>query len=124
MTFIEIYDRVINVWGDKIEFSDGLILEGENESFEKSTEGFQSDSLTKLWNKTEELVGTSDSYKELMVWTMYQVFHRNAKRVFRQNIHTLIPMDISKTEIEKQYFDNLNELGWEEELSNYERRLD
>jgi len=124
MTFTEIYNRIINLWGDKIEFSDGIIFEpidktpGTTPTGEKS---FQSNSFRKQWDKIEEIVGTDDTYGDLMVWTMYQVFHRHAVQLFQQNIYTLKPTDISKKEIEEQYFNNLNAESWEEELLNYKR---
>jgi hypothetical protein len=56
-----------------------------------------------------------------MVWTMYQVFHSHARQLFRKNIFTFNPKDMSKSEIEEQYYVNLQAEGWEEELTKYER---
>ena len=127
MTFIEIYNRIISYWGNKIDFSDGSVFEPENKTPGTTlTDGksFQSNIFGRQWNKIEEIVGTDDTYGDLMVWTMYQVFLRHAIQLFQQNIFILKPLDISKNEIEAQYFSNLNEESWEEELLKYKRVLE
>ena len=124
MTFIEIYNRIIPYWSDKIDFSDGIIFESEQESLKtcaNSKEAFQSNLLTKQWDNVERIVGAEDNYGELMVWTMYQVFHKNATILFSQNVYTFKPSDIDKEELEEQYFENLNTESWEDELEKYQR---
>ncbi len=124
MKFVEIYNRIITHWGDKIDFSDGAIFEPEHKTPGTTPSGedsFQSHSFSRQWDEIEEIVGHDDTYGDLMVWTMYQVFHRHARQLFRKSIFTLNPNEISKTEIEKQYYDNLQAESWEEELTKYER---
>jgi len=73
MTFTEIYHSVIPFWGLEIEFSDGEFIDlGDDEL------GFSSDRFAAQWNRVEKEVGYENSYRELMVWTMYQVFHQYA----------------------------------------------
>ncbi len=124
MKFVEIYNRIITHWGDKIDFSDGAIFEPEHKTPGTTPSGedsFQSNSFSRKWGEIEEIVGLDDTFGDLMVWTMYQVFHRHARQLFRKNIFTLNPKDISKTEIGNQYYDNLHAESWEEELTKYER---
>lgn len=124
MTFIEIYNRIIALWGDRIDFSDGRIFEPEHKTPGTTPSGedsFQSNSFSRQWDDIEEIIGHEDTFGDLMVWTMYQVFHRHARQLFRKNIFTLNPKDISKTEIEEQYYNNLQAESWEEELTKYER---
>ncbi|MCE9540464.1 MAG: hypothetical protein K8R85_14785 [Bacteroidetes bacterium] len=127
MTFIEIYNRIITHWGDKIDFSDGVIFEPKHKTPGNTPTGdksFQSGSFFRQWGEIEETVGHDDTYGDLMVWTMYQVFHRHARQLFRKDIFTLNPKDIGKAEIEKQYYDNLHEESWEEELITYVRTIE
>ena len=127
MTFIEIYSRIIPFWGDKIDFSDGRIFDPESKksgTVPLEDFPFQSDSLSRLWDGIENAIRNDDTFGDLMVWTMYQVFHRNARKLFLKNIFSLNPTVISKTEIEEQYYGNLQNESWEEELNDYERAID
>jgi hypothetical protein len=129
MTFIEVYNRIIPHWGDIIDFSDGVISKSENIVDTPGTtpneEGyFHSDSFRRQWDKIEETVGHDDTYGDLMVWTMYQLFHRHARQLFQDKVFYLNPREIEKEKIEEQYFINLNGESWEEELKNYKRLID
>lgn len=77
MTFIEIYNRIIPLWGDKIDFLDGRIFDPEGKTptiIPSADYTFQSDSLSRQWDGIENAVGHDDTFGDLMVWTMYQVF--------------------------------------------------
>ena len=116
MTFSEIYRQVLPYWGLEIEFSDGEFIDlGDDEM------GFSSDRFATLWNGVEKEVGYGNTYHELMVWTMYQVFHQHARTLFEKDVFFLIPQEIDAWEIEEQYFLNLSEPIWKNELANYER---
>lgn len=127
MTFAEIYNRIITHWGDKIDFSDGVIFKPQHKTPGTTPTGddsFQSDSFSRQWKEIEETVGHDDTYGDLMAWTMYQVFHRHARQLFRENTFSLSPKEINKDEIEKQYYDNLQTESWEEELTKYVRTIE
>jgi hypothetical protein len=116
MRFTEIYEHVLPYWGLEIDFSDGEIIDiGDDET------GFFSARLSHLWNKVEEEVGYENSYYELMVWTMYQVFHQKARALFEEDKYFLLPAEISPWEIEEQYFNNLKAKIWERERRDYLR---
>jgi len=116
MTFTEIYHAVLPFWGLELDFTDGEFIElGDDEP------GFSSDKFVALWNSVEKEVGYGNSYYELMVWTMYQVFHGYAKERFKEQIYYLNPQEIDPWEIEEQYFFNLSEPIWKKELAQYER---
>lgn len=129
MTFKEIYDRIIPLWGSKIDFSDGVISNPENAletptTSPLSNNSFYSKTLSLLWDTVEETVGYEDTFGDAMVWAMYQVFHTNARYLFQNGIFSLDPMTVGKQEIEEQYFSNLHDESWEEELSQYERIIE
>ncbi|MGZ5188768.1 MAG: hypothetical protein ACXWEY_03855 [Bacteroidia bacterium] len=65
MTFKEIYNRIIPYWGNTIVFYDGKITQSEN------SEGFNSYTLSSLWDEIEKEIGDNNVYEMLMVWTMY-----------------------------------------------------
>ena len=122
MTFNEIYSRVIEQWGEVVDFSDGIFVDLKP-PIPGVPPGFYCKLFIQQWNRVEQEVGHEDTYGDLMVWTLYQVFHRHAKELFRRDIFSLHPQHISKQEIEKQYFANLNENSWEKELAGYERTV-
>jgi hypothetical protein len=130
MTFKEIYHRILPLWGENIDFSDGMYVESKNtlKGLGKNTTApatnLYSEKLSKQWNDIEDSVGQEDTFGELMVWTMYQIFQRHATRLFEQNIYKLKPSAVDKKEIEEQYFKNLSEETWEKELSQYERIIE
>ncbi|PSR55613.1 hypothetical protein AHMF7605_19930 [Adhaeribacter arboris] len=129
MTFKEIYDRIIPLWGDRIDFSDGYIIQPERKyknlrSVTDSEDYFYSPKLSNLWNSIEENIEEKDTYGELMVWTIYQVFHKYARERFEQDIFSFSPEEIENKIIEEHYFKNLNEEGWEDELLQYQRGVE
>lgn len=117
MTFNEIYSRIIEHWGETIDFSDGGFVDTKPITNRKP--GFCSKLFNQQWQKIEKEVGHEDIYSDLMVWTLYLVFHRHAEELFRRNIFSLNPRYISKQEIEELYFANLSE----KELAGYERTI-
>lgn len=118
MMFTEIYDRIIPLWGNLIDFSDGSAIDTPEKK--PINDGyFRSNSFSQLWDNVEEIVGHDDTFGDLMVWTMYQVFAKHARRLFLQGVFVLEPKTIDKKEIEEQYFMNLHVEGWEAELAVY-----
>lgn len=129
MTFKAIYDSIIPLWGETIDFSDGMIIESKNAlktlgGTPANTTNFYSQTLSNQWAAVEEVVEKEDTFRRLMVWTMYQVFHRHAHTLFEQEILSLKPAAIDKEEIEAQYFKNLKDENWEDELAQYERTIE
>jgi hypothetical protein len=114
MTFKEVYDKIIPHWGEFIKFDDGQI-DPTDESY------FFSNLFSEQWNRIEKEVGYSDPFQELMVWTMYQIFHGYCLQLFYEEEYFLTPSDIDEDEIEEMYFQNLNGKAWEKELVQYER---
>ena len=122
MTFNELYSRNIELWGEVVDFSDGGFIDPKTRIF--IGPDFGSKLFFQQWNKIEEVVGHEDLYDNLMVWTFFCVFYERARVLFRQNIFSLNPKQISKQEIEEQFFDGLHEQGMEKELAGYERIID
>lgn len=118
MKFKEIYDRILPLWGNNINFSDAETTDG---STTFTVENFFSKKMEKKWDEIQENVGEDDTYGDLMVWTMFVVFQRNAAKLANQNINYFKSSSISSEEIEEEYYDNLQQESWEEELAGYER---
>lgn len=126
MTFEEIYNRIIPLWSDTIEFEDSK-QEPKNAIDTPGTkpsggEYFYSKKLNNQWDNVERIVGTEDSFGDLMVWTMFQIFSQKARKLAKNGTYSFNPTEIDKDEIEKQYFENLQGNTWEEELLAYERK--
>ncbi len=112
MHFTDIYNNVISFWSDKIEFDDGNLTDDD---------GFLSMKLKTQWNEVEKLVGSQNNSNDLMVWSMYKVFHRKAHELFKLSTYSFNPQDVEKLEIEKEYFQNLNDSAefYFKELAEY-----
>lgn len=118
MTFTEIYEQIIPYWGFEIDFSDGEDLEPGTD---EGGDYFFSARFSSLWKNVEREVGYENSFHELMVWTMYQVFHGYAKNYFKNGVYFLEPLEVDRWEIETQYFINLKDIVWKKEYAQYER---
>ncbi|GHA80778.1 hypothetical protein [Pontibacter akesuensis] len=126
MTFNEIYSRILPFWGETIDFSDGMILEAKPQKkglsiMPQAASNFYSPTFSNRWNEAEEAVAKEDVYGKVMVWTMYQLFHRQARQLFEKGTFTLAPATINKVELETLYFKNLQEDAGEEEIGHYQR---
>ena len=113
MNFGDIYNRVIEYWPEEILISDGYPAGGQ--------EGYTFPTLHKFFSEAEERVGHENGWDELMVWTMYQTFWAEAKRLIQEGASHLRPRDVSLLRLENRYFENLKCEGWEKERLVYER---
>jgi hypothetical protein len=122
MKFSEIYNFVIPYWGDVINISDLSI----NKQLQSSTGDAKADSYSKRsanlslkWNEVEEIIGIDNPYAELMIWTMYQLFHEASEMLFLQGQFQIFPKKVDKIQIQDRYFKNLQNNEWERELAGY-----
>jgi len=115
MKFIEIYNRVLPFWGEEINLSNAKLL---------SDNGMISIELSKRWNEVESRMAEDDTFGDLMTWTMFQIFNKYAIEKIKTGVYYLVPIEVSKYEIEQQYFENLNCEFYKKELSEYEREFD
>ncbi|GAB3812054.1 hypothetical protein [Pontibacter rugosus] len=130
MTFKEIYARVLPFWGESIDVSDGMILEakppkkGTLAIMPQAASNFYSPNFSSRWNEAEEAVAKDDVFGKIMVWSIYQVFHRQARQLFEEGKFVLNPASTDRVVLEEQYYKNLQEDAGEEELAQYERIID
>ncbi|MFN0049025.1 MAG: hypothetical protein ACKVOU_07895 [Cytophagales bacterium] len=118
MKFGEIYERILPLWGANINFEDATTTDGG----ERYTEdNFYSKKLEKKWDTIQESIPDVDTYGDLMVWTMFQVFQSKAAILINSKVNYFKTASIDPKEIEIQYFENLHQESWEEELEGYER---
>jgi hypothetical protein len=108
MTFSEVYERILALC---ISVADGRAL---------SNGGWHSAALSQVLNQTEDQIDHStDTWGSLMVWTMYQVFHEQARELHETGSDTLRPRAADRKLIEEKYFENLHGREWSEELAAY-----
>jgi hypothetical protein len=129
MTFIEIYQRILPLWGPEIAFADGVIMESKRNyktlgGAAGSNSHFFSKAFSDQWKTVADRVDPEDAYGDLMVWTLYQVFQDVARQKFEKNKYAFSPADVPRKEIEARYFKNLQDEGWEGQLAAYERVLE
>jgi hypothetical protein len=122
MRFSSIYESVIFLWGDEIDITDynvENVTTNELDSTRRRWQAKSSKNLSERWNTVEKEIGLDNPYNDLMVWTMYQVFHSVSERLYIQNKFKLHPPEVDKKLIEEQYYKNLKVAGWEHELKEY-----
>jgi hypothetical protein len=128
MTFSEVYERVIAYWPESISISDGraVSLEGEHEPTPSTVPGVGAPWLFSTLSRTSDEVEDkidhhTDTWGSMMVWTMFQVFHAEAKRLHEIGSDTLLTRAVDRTIIEEKYYENLHSEDWSEELAAYRR---
>jgi hypothetical protein len=122
MKFSSIYNLAILHWGNEIDISDYAIrtaLYPLPNGEKRKRVSKSSENLSRQWNRAEKITGHKNPYTDLMVWTMYQVFHSVSESLFAENQFKLLPKEIDKKLIANQYLKNLQENGWEKELDGY-----
>jgi hypothetical protein len=108
--FNDIYDLSIKHWPEKIYIRDG---------YKVGKTGFAFPTLGDIWNEVEQKVGTKNHFCELMVWTMFGVFHKEGRRLLADKKAYLYTRKISKEKIRNLYFKDLNQESWDKELKKY-----
>jgi hypothetical protein len=126
MTFLQIYERVLPLWGEAITFADGVMMESPKHYKTLSgaagaTRHFYSKSFSDQWKRAADALPPDDAYGDLMVWTLYQVFQEQASQLAEKNQYAFSPAAISKKIVEERYYKNLHDQGWEDQLAGYER---
>ncbi|OOZ41956.1 hypothetical protein BOW53_01970 [Solemya pervernicosa gill symbiont] len=57
---------------------------------------------------------------EMMVWTMFREFHKQAKQIIGSDVLTHKPEESTISTLEESYRNNLNIEGWMPECGAYE----
>ena len=125
MRFTTIYQRILPLWPSEIVISDGYEVDAGNETTPSTTptgaKGYYFPSLDEAWGVVEDGVDPeTDTWADMMVWTMFQEFHRNAKELLSSGISSFKPKEIPIQALEERYRNNLNTEGWETERDTYE----
>ena len=125
MKFAIIYHRVLSLWPRSIDISDGYKVEGGGATPSNCPIGkvpYFFPNLSKAWDKVEEQIDVeNDTWGDMMVWTMFQEFHEESKKLLVERVTHLKPDKVSIDSIEKRYRENLQVDEWEYERSEYEK---
>jgi hypothetical protein len=110
MNFLEIFTRTKTYWPDKINISDGVIIE--------EIHGFNSKNLTKSWDLAEQ--HSKGEWEDLMVWIIYKILHEKSVLLFNKGDYTLIIDDaLDLTQVEALFSQELKGEGYESMLKQY-----
>ena len=125
MKFTAVYQRILPLWPSEIVISDGYEVGANNEATPGTSptggRKYYFPTLDKAWGLVEDKVDPeTDTWGDMMVWTMFQEFHRQAKESLENGVETLKPKKIPIQVIEERYRNNLNTEGWEVERDTYE----
>ncbi len=96
--FTDIYNRIISSWGKSCKVSD-MVAQSNGHYFK---------ALSVLHSKVEEQIDHSNPWDELMVWSMFQVFHREAIRCVAMKSDEIFFEEIDKNAIQKKFHENLS----------------
>jgi len=128
MTFSEVYERVIAYWPESISISDGraVSLDGKHEPTPSTAPDggvpWLFSTLSRTSGEVEDRIDhRTDTWGSMMVWTMFQVFHSEAKRLREIGSDILLTRAVDRTIIEERYYENLHGEDWSEELAAYHR---
>jgi len=127
MKFTNIYNRIIILWSEEILISDGYQTDKDKGSESTPSnaplggESYYFPTLSNVWGQVEDLVGHEDTWGDMMVWTMFQIFHAKSKEMLEAGAKHLNTREVPPSLFEEQYFLNLQSEGWEEERLAYER---
>ena len=114
--FSELYENVLEHWPETIVVNDNGVPS-------LKAEGHYFPSLSNAWKKAEEGVEAENDWLDIMVWTMFQVFHRQAMESVRRGNDVIDTRAVCRSEIERRYFENLGTPEWRSLLITYERVL-
>ena len=112
MFFSDVYNRVIVYWPEEVLLSDAEPV---------GADGFYFPGLSTAWDGAKNAKGADDHWADLMVWTMFQVFHCESKRLYHASVGSIRPGDVDLRLIEEKYVSNLSGEGWEQELAAFQR---
>jgi hypothetical protein len=113
MTFSEVYERLIAYWPERISIADASGTPDGGSLFP---------TLSLVSDEIEERIDhRQDTWGSLMVWTMFQVFHAEAKQLREIGSDALVPRNVDRKTVEEKYYENLHSPDWSEELAAYRR---
>lgn len=113
MTFSEIYERLIAYWPERISIADASPTPSGGSLFP---------TLSRLSDEIEGRIDhRKDTWGSLMAWTMFQVFHAEARKLREIGSDTLLPRTVDRKIVEEKYYENLHGPDWSEELAAYRR---
>jgi hypothetical protein len=125
MKFTTIYQRILPLWPSEIDISDGYEVDAGNEATPGTTptggKGYYFPTLDEAWGVVEDGVDPEvDTWGDMMVWTMFQEFHKCAIEMLSSGASTLKTGEIPVQVLDERYRNNLNSEGWESERDAYE----
>jgi len=111
MQFHNLYNRIIKLWPEEIDISDG---------YPTSEKGFMFPTLSSYWGVAEEEIDHSiDHWGNVGVWSFFQAFHNAARELYDNGEKCLKTKDVSKNEIDKRIRSNIEPEEWQELLDKY-----
>ena len=113
------------MWPAHINTSDGYEVPSQNKDLPGNSPNGQPKyifpELTLAWNDVEDKIDTSKDYSgDMMVWSMYQIFHSESLRTKETGAKGFRPSEVSQKIIEERFRENLNTQGWEFLKKEYE----
>ncbi|QXE91223.1 hypothetical protein KP001_01390 [Geomonas subterranea] len=107
MKFEELYNRIIELWPEEVDISDGF-PSGEN--------GYMFPTLSRIKNQIENSIDfENDHWGNVGAWAFFQAFHETAKKMKTKGEKTLKTRLVEKKLIDKKIHANLAPGKWDDE---------
>ena len=113
MEFIELYNRIIDLWPEKIDISDG---------YPAGQGGFMFPTLSRIHYEIEKSIDhEKDHWGNIGVWAFFQAFHETAKMIKADEGKTLNTRIVPKELIDKKVESNLAPSKWGDDWADLRR---
>lgn len=106
MKFEDLYNRIIELWPEEVDISDGFPSEGN---------GFTFPTLSKINSQIEDTIDCeNDHWGNIGAWAFFQAFHEIAKTMKAKGDKTLKTRLVEKQLIDKKIQSNLAPGKWDD----------
>jgi hypothetical protein len=104
MEFIELYNRIIELWPEEIDISDGYPV---------GDDGFMFPTLNKVHGEIEARIDyEQDHWGNIGVWSFFVAFHSAARKLRESGKTALLTRKVSKPDVDSWIKLNLEPTKW------------
>jgi hypothetical protein len=115
MKFIELYERIIKLWPEEIDISDGKPT---------GSDGYLFKNLSNIHSEIEGVLSNNDHWGSIGAWSFFQAIHKEAKVLHKSGITVISVNEVSKDLIDHYIRSNIefdpDDDQWVNERNEYQ----